>query len=326
MAHLTCTVEHWPIAGSFAIARGAKTEAIVVIVTLTDGGFAGRGEAVPYGRYGETVASVCAEIDGVKSRVEYQPSRTALAGWLSAGAARNAIDCALWDLECKKSGERAWTRAGVAAPKAAATAFTISLASPETMFEKAVAASHRPLLKIKLGTADDMARLDAVRSGAPDSQIIVDANEGWSLADLQILMPELVAKRVTLIEQPLAAGADGCLKGFASPIPLCADESAHVTADVAGLADRYQAINIKLDKCGGLTEALTLAEAVQAAGLDVMIGCMVGTSLAMAPALLLAPMARYVDLDGPLLLAADRANGLKYDGSLVHPPSASLWG
>jgi L-Ala-D/L-Glu epimerase len=324
MLDLACAVEHWPIAGTFTIARGAKTEAVVVVVTLSDGSHTGRGEAVPYARYGETAESVCAQIalaTGTKNL-----SRATLPGILPAGAARNALDCALWDIDCKSTGTHAWKLAGVPAPIAVETAYTISLATPDIMFEKAQGVAHRRLLKIKLGTADDIARLEAVRSGAPAAKIIVDANEGWTLADLDAVMPALVSNRVVLIEQPLPAGDDMALQGYTSPIPLCADESAHVTADVAGLAGRYQAINIKLDKCGGLTEALKMATAVDAAGLDIMIGCMVGTSLAMAPAMLIAGRARYVDLDGPLLLANDRANGLKFEGSLVHPATAALWG
>jgi L-Ala-D/L-Glu epimerase len=326
MLELSYVVEHWPIAGTFTIARGAKTEAVVVVVTVTDGIHTGRGEAVPYARYGETIDSVMAQISAVAPVVTDNFLHDDLTTLMPAGAARNAVDCALWDFACKSAGARAWALAGISAPTAVDTAYTISLAAPDVMFEKAQAAAHRNLLKIKLGTADDVARLEAVRHGAPNTKIIVDANEGWSLADLDAVMPALVQNGVVLIEQPLPAGADSALEAYNSPIPLCADESAHVTADVAILATKYQAINIKLDKCGGLTEALKMATAVEAAGLDIMIGCMVGTSLAMAPAMLIANRARYVDLDGPLLLAQDRENGLKFEGSLVHPPTMALWG
>jgi L-Ala-D/L-Glu epimerase len=326
MASISFSVEHWPIAGTFAIARGAKTEAVIVLVTISNGVCNGRGEAVPYARYGETPESVCAQIAGVKNQLEQNPERMLLSQLLPAGAARNALDCALWDLDAKTSGIPVWKLTGVKKPKPVETAYTISLATPDIMFEKALAAAHRPILKIKLGTADDMARLDAVRAGAPAAKIIVDANEGWTIHDLDRIMPQLLNNGVTLIEQPLPADADTLLAGYTSAIPLCADESAHVTDDVARLANRYQFINIKLDKCGGLTEALLMAKSVQAAGLGTMIGCMVGTSLAMAPAMLLTSDAAYVDLDGPLLLAKDRANGLNYEGSLVHPPASDLWG
>lgn len=326
MLDLIWRVERWPIAGTFSIARGSKTEAEVVVVEVSDPTARGRGEAVPYARYGETTQSVCATIEAVKASVGENISRALLLQMLPAGAARNAIDCALWDYEAKKSGQRAWEIAGLAPPKPVETAYTISLASPEAMHEKAQAASFRPLLKIKLGTPDDLPRLEAVRAGAPAAKIIVDANEGWSLPDLDRLLPSLMDNGVTLIEQPLAAGSDFQLAGIQSPLPLCADESAHTTADIARLANWYQAVNIKLDKTGGLTEAISMSTAAREAGLEVMIGCMVGTSLAMAPALLLAGDARYVDLDGPLLLAKDRPEGLNFDASLVHPPSRDLWG
>ncbi len=326
MAELVCRVEHWPIAGAFTIARGAKTEAVVVVVEITTDAAHGRGEAVPYARYGETPESVCAEINAIKRQLEQNPSRELLSRILPAGAARNAVDCALWDYAAKTSGQRVWEIAGLAAPVAVETAYTISLASPDVMFEKAQSASFRPLLKIKLGTPDDLPRLHAVRAGAPDAKIIVDANEGWSLPDLEKLMPQLVASGVALIEQPLKSDSDSLLRGFQSPIPLCADESAHTSHDISRLTPLYQAVNIKLDKTGGLTEAIAMKAAARTAGLDIMIGCMVGTSLAMAPALLLAGAARYIDLDGPLLLAKDRPEGLKFEASLVHPPSRLLWG
>ncbi len=326
MADMSWRVERWPIAGSFTIARGSKTEAIVVVVEISSNGFVGRGECVPYARYGETIESVCAAIDSIKSRIERAPSRAILQTLLPAGAARNALDCALWDLEAKSTSRRAWEIAGQAAPSPVITAFTISLADPDTMFVRATEAAHRPLLKIKLGTPDDLPRLAAVRAGAPNAQIIIDANEGWSADDLEKLLPHLMTQNVALIEQPLPADADGALRHIHSPIPICADESAHVTADIPRLASLYSAVNIKLDKAGGLTEALGMADAARCAGMDIMVGCMVGTSLAMAPALLLCDGARYIDLDGPLLLAKDRTEGLNYEASVVHPPHVNLWG
>jgi L-Ala-D/L-Glu epimerase len=326
MVEINYRVEHWRIAGTFTIARGAKTEAVVVVAEITDGDIVARGESVPYGRYDESIASVCAEMDAILPALRQTPTREALSQLLHAGAARNALDCALWDYEAKKSGKRVWELAQLPEPVPVQTAYTISLSDPDTMFAKASAESHRPLLKVKLGTPDDLPRLKAVRAGAPNAQIIVDANEGWTRADLEKLLPQLVDNGVCLIEQPLKAGADAELADLRSPIPLCADESAHQSGDIARLAAFYQAVNIKLDKTGGLTEALLMAQAARHASLDIMIGCMVGTSLSMAPALLLTGYARYVDLDGPLLLEKDRPEGLKYEGSLVHPPSKSLWG
>jgi L-Ala-D/L-Glu epimerase len=326
MTDISCRAEHWPIAGAFTIARGSKTEAVVVVAEISSDGVTGRGESVPYARYGETPDSVIAQINSIIPKLEANLTRDALTQLLPSGAARNALDCALWDVEAKKAGRRAWEIAGMAAPHPVETAYTISLSDPDTMFAKAQAEQHRPLLKIKLGTPDDLPRLEAVRAGAPASRIIVDANEGWTLAHLEKLLPRLHENRVVLIEQPLPAGKDSDLAHLRSPVPLCADESAHTSEDITKLAPLYQAVNIKLDKTGGLTEALKMADAAHGAGLEIMIGCMVGTSLAMAPALLLTQQARYVDLDGPLLLAKDRPEGLIYRGSLVHPPLAELWG
>jgi L-Ala-D/L-Glu epimerase len=321
------SVQHFPIAGRFAISRGAKTEAAVVLATLTAQDVVGRGECVPYARYGESLDSVCAQLNSVTTALESADLlRLDARTLLPAGAARNALDCALLDWRAKKQKTSVTALLSLTPPPPVTTAYTISLGTPDEMRSSAAKAAQRPLLKIKLGTPDDINRLKAVRDGAPDSTLIVDANEGWSIADLERLLPILAAEKVALIEQPLPADADATLKGFGSPVPICADESMHSAKDVAALADRYQAINIKLDKCGGLTEALAAVRAAQAAHLKIMIGCMVGSSLAMAPAVLLTPFADYVDLDGPLLLATDRSPGLRYEGSMLYAPEPSLWG
>ncbi|MCR9126397.1 MAG: dipeptide epimerase [Rhodobacteraceae bacterium] len=310
------------LAQVFTISRGSRSEAQVLTVRLTDGDRRGWGECVPYARYGETLTSVEAQIVGLPERFD----RETLAGLLPAGAARNAVDCALWDMEAKAAGCRVWDLAGLEAPGPEVTAYTLSLDTPEKMEAQAAAHSHRPLLKIKLGTADDMPRLEAVRRGAPDARIIVDANEGWSAEVYADLAPHLVRLGVALVEQPLPAGADDALIGMERPVPVCADESCHDRASLAGLAGKYDVVNIKLDKTGGLTEALALRAAALAAGYGIMVGCMVGSSLAMAPAVLVAQGAMVTDLDGPLLLAEDRAEALTFDAAGVHPPTAALWG
>ena len=319
---LTVTEERFPLAEVFTISRGSKTEAAVLTVAVEAGGVTGRGECVPYARYGETLESVAAEIAALPASF----TRAELQGLLPAGAARNAVDCALWDLEAKQAGRRAWELAGLARPGPEITAYTLSLGSPEAMRAKAAEHAHRPLLKIKLGTPDDMARLEAVRAGAPKSKIIVDANEGWSPQVYADLAPHLVRLGVALVEQPLPAGDDDALIGMARPVPVCADESCHDRASLAELTGKYDAINIKLDKTGGLTEALALKRDAEAAGYDIMVGCMVGSSLAMAPAVLVAQGALVTDLDGPLLLARDRAHPLAFDAAGVHPPEPALWG
>jgi L-alanine-DL-glutamate epimerase-like enolase superfamily enzyme len=316
------TVETWPIAGSFVISRGAKREATVVVARVSDGAHVGRGEACPYTRYGETVEGVRGAIAGIGTVT----SRAELAERLPAGAARNAVDCALWDWEAKRAGASAAQLAGVPAPRAVTTAFTISLGAPEEMAAKAAAARSMPLLKLKLGGAGDAERMRHVRAACPDTRLIVDANEAWTPSGLPELMAVAAETRIELIEQPLTAGADAALAQVERRVPVCADESLHTRAGLGELAGRYDAVNIKLDKAGGLTEALALAAAARSAGLLIMVGCMVATSLAMAPALLLAQTADWVDLDGPLLLARDREPGLRYDGALVHPPSPGLWG
>jgi L-alanine-DL-glutamate epimerase-like enolase superfamily enzyme len=312
----------FPLAQVFRISRGARTEAEVLTVSVKRDGITGRGECVPYARYGESLESVEAEIRSIPADI----SRADLQQALPAGAARNAVDCALWDLEAKQAGKRVWELAGLPAPLPEITAYTLSLDTPEAMEAQAAKNAFRPLLKIKLGTPDDMPRLEAVRRGAPQSRIIVDANEGWSAEVYADLAPHLLRLGVDLVEQPLPAGDDAALIGMERPIPVCADESCHDRASLADLAGKYDVVNIKLDKTGGLTEALALRDAALAAGYKVMVGCMVGSSLAMAPAQLVAQGAMVTDLDGPLLLAQDRAHGLKFDGAGVHPPEAALWG
>ena len=319
---ITVTSETFRLAQVFTISRGSRTKARVLTVRVSDGFVSGWGECVPYARYGETLESVTAEIDGLKGPV----TRDALYDLLPAGAARNAVDCALWDLEAKKAGARVWELAGLPEPGPEITAYTLSLDTPEKMQAQAAENAFRPLLKIKLGTPDDMPRLEAVRAGAPNATIIVDANEGWSAEVYADLAPHLVRLGVALVEQPLPAGDDDALIGMERPVPVCADESAHDRASLAALKGKYDVVNIKLDKTGGLTEALALKRAALAAGYRVMVGCMVGSSLAMAPATLVAQGVMVTDLDGPLLLAEDREHALTFDESGVHPPSAELWG
>ncbi len=318
--------ESWPIAGRFTIARGSRTEAKVLVAEISDGVHTGRGECVPYARYGETVESVATAMEGLAPHVRDGLQRPDLQPLIRPGAARNAIDCALWDFDAKAAGKRAWDIAGLPAPDPVTTAFTISLGTPDEMAAAAEAASGRPLLKIKLGAPGDAARLAAVRRAAPDSELVVDANEGWSAANLDENIRACADAGVTLIEQPLPAADDFPLKAVDRAVAICADESVHDRAGLAALRDRYDAVNIKLDKTGGLTEALAMIEEAERLGFGVMVGCMVGTSLAMAPALLLAGQARYIDLDGPLLLARDRPDGLRYEGSTVYPPGRTLWG
>jgi L-alanine-DL-glutamate epimerase-like enolase superfamily enzyme len=323
---LSVRIERWPIAGAFTISRGSKAEATVVVAHITDGDAAGRGECVPYARYGETPEGVAAAIMRLEPEIAGGIGRAGLAQALPPGAARNALDCALWDLEAKRSGRAVHALAGLPAPRPLVTAYTISLASPDTMADAAAAAAARPLLKIKLGQAGDPARIAAVRRAAPRSELIVDANEGWRADNLAENLSACAAAGVTLIEQPLPAGDDAALAEVAHPVPICADESVHDRASLPMLVGKYDAINIKLDKTGGLTEALALADAAERMGFALMVGCMVSTSLSIAPALLVAQRARIVDLDGPILLAGDRADGLRYDGSIVHPPERNLWG
>ncbi|WP_420012592.1 N-acetyl-D-Glu racemase DgcA [Tateyamaria sp.] len=316
------TRDVFKLAQVFTISRGSRTEAQVLTVTVSDGLHRGWGECVPYARYGETLDSVTDQISALPADV----TRAALYDLLPAGAGRNAVDCALWDLEAKRAGVRAWDLAGLSAPGPEVTAYTLSLDAPEALRAQAAEHAFRPLLKIKLGTPDDMPRLEAVRAGAPKSRIIIDANEGWSADVYADLAPHLVRLGVDLVEQPLPAGEDDALIGMDRPVPVCADESCHDRASLPQLAGKYDVVNIKLDKTGGLTEALALRQAALAEGYGIMVGCMVGSSLAMAPATLVAQGAGGVDLDGPLLLAEDRKTPLLFDDDGVHPPSEELWG
>ena len=323
--NLEATIERFPIAGVFTISRGSKTEAEVVTCTIRAGGLIGRGECVPYRRYGETIEGVLEDVRSVSEAIFEGADRAGLQRILKPGAARNAVDCALWDLEAKQAGRSVSALLGIT-PRPLTTAFTLSLGEPEAMAAEAARNAHRPLLKVKLGTANDEARMHAVRLAAPQSAIIIDANEGWTEDNLERHLQIAEELRIALIEQPLPAGRDEALARVHRVVPVCADESVHATEDLEALRDRYDAVNIKLDKTGGLTEGLRMKAEAKRLGFQVMVGCMVGTSLAMAPAVLLAQDVEYADLDGPLLLARDRQPGLRYEGSTVFPPAADLWG
>lgn len=323
---LTISVERFDLAAPFVISRGAKSVAEVVMVTLEEGLFRGRGECVPYGRFGESVEGVVAALEGLRGAMEAGVVREALQGMMPAGAARNALDCALWDLEAKRLGLRAHELAGLHRMAPVVTAFTLSVGPPQAMAAQAALHADKPLLKLKLGGVGDEARLAAVRAAAPHSDLIVDANEAWRPDDLPRLFAACEAAGVLLIEQPLPQGHDAALIQRPRTIPVCADESIHDRAGLAALRERYDLINIKLDKTGGLTEALLLADAAERLGFGLFLGCMVGTSLAMAPALLLAPRCRFVDLDGPLLLARDRSPHLIYEDCVIQPPGPEVWG
>jgi L-alanine-DL-glutamate epimerase-like enolase superfamily enzyme len=324
---LRVATETWPIAGAFTISRGSKTEAQVVVVELDDGRHRGRGECVPYPRYDETAGKVTAQIHEIAAQLKAGARRAELQRMMPAGAARNAVDCALWDLDAKTRAVPVHQLAGLPVPpRPLITALTISLNSPETMAAAAAQACARRLLKVKLGGDGDGDRIRAVRRAAPDAELIVDANEAWSAENLAENLAACADAGVTLVEQPLPAGADDALGTIARPIPVCADESVHDRASLATLVGKYDAVNVKLDKTGGLTEALALAAEAERLGFAVMVGCMVCTSLSIAPAMLVAQRARVVDLDGPLLLARDRPHGLRYEDSLVHPATPDLWG
>lgn len=323
---LTVRAECWPIRGAFTIARGSKREAAVVVAEIGDRAHMGRGECVPYPRYGESVDGVIAAIEGAREALAQGLDRASLATLLPPGAARNAIDCALWDLEAKRAGRCASHLAGISRLHAVPTAFTISLAAPETMAKQAATARGFPLLKVKLGGDGDADRLMAVRAALPEARLIADANEAWQPHETESLLAMAARLGVELIEQPLPAGDDAMLAEIDRPVPVCADESVHDRASLAALKGRYDAVNIKLDKTGGLTEALETANEARDMGLKIMVGSMVATSLAMAPALLVAQDADWVDLDGPLLLERDREPGLEYETGMILPPSPELWG
>ena len=318
---ITVQPETFQLAQVFTISRGSRSQAEVLTVRIEKDGLIGWGECVPYARYGESLASVTEQIEALGDI-----SHGELAEALPAGAARNALDCAFWDLKAKTSGVPVAQRIGLQKLQPQITAYTLSLDSPEAMERQAKLNAHRPLLKIKLGTPDDMPRLEAVRRGAPKARIIVDANEGWSAEVYSDLAPHLLRLGVELVEQPLPASEDDALLGLARPLPICADESCHDRSSLPHMRGKYDYANIKLDKTGGLTEALALRDAALEAGFGLMVGCMVGSSLAMAPAVLLAQAAQFTDLDGPLLLAEDRDHALKFDADGVHPPVAAWWG
>lgn len=326
MIEMQARAEVWPLAGTFTIARGSRTEAHVVSVRLSRDGAMGWGECVPYARYGETPENVLAALESVRPAVEADIDVVQAQNILPAGAARNALDCALWDLAAKRAAQPVWRLAGLSEPKPVVTAFTISLDTPEAMANAARAAAGRPLLKVKIGGSNDLDRVRAVAGARPDARLIVDANEALEPRSLPALLEAARGMRVEVIEQPFPADADGQLTGVAAPVALCADESFHTSADIERLVTHYDAVNIKLDKTGGLTEALKAAREAKAAGLRIMAGCMVGTSLVTAPAVLLAQLADWADLDGPLLLARDRVPGLAYEGSTLHPAPTALWG
>ena len=314
--------ESWPLASPFVIARWAKLEANVIVAIVSDGRMTGRGEAVPYARYGETVEASLAALRALPGPID----RSRLPDLLAPGAARNALDCALWDLEAKQAGKRAWALAGLSAPRPALTCYTLSLAAPEAMAAAARAVPNLKLLKLKLGGAGDPERMAAIRAARPDARLVADANEAWTAEMLAPFLDAAARSGLELIEQPLPEGADEMLAHVPHPVPICADESAHTSADLDRLASRYDAVNIKLDKTGGLSEALAMARSAKARGLKIMVGSMVATSLAAAPALLLANDADWVDLDGPLLLARDREPGLAIEDGVISPPAPELWG
>jgi L-alanine-DL-glutamate epimerase-like enolase superfamily enzyme len=326
MTELVVRAESWPIRGRFTISRGAKTAADVVLVELDTGDCKGYGECVPYARYGESPGSVIEQIESLRQDIQGGMDRTQLQQQLPPGAARNALDCAFWDLQAKMSRQRVWELLKLPPMQPLTTAYTLSLDSSENMHKAALEHADRPLLKLKLAGEGDIARVRGVRKGAPDARLIVDANEGWDVGIYRQMVPEMLQLGVEMIEQPLPAADDQALRSLHRPIPVCADESCHDSGSLKNIVDRYDMINIKLDKTGGLTEALQLRKAAEAEGMQVMVGCMLATSLAMAPAAVLAQGAAIVDLDGPLLLERDRLPGLRFDRSLVYPPPRELWG
>jgi L-alanine-DL-glutamate epimerase-like enolase superfamily enzyme len=320
-------IEAWPLAGAFSISRGTRKVSDVLMVEVNDGNYVGRGECFPYARYGEDTESVQKQLNSVRSEIEDGLDRQALLNVLAPGAARNAVDCALWDLEAKRAGTRVWDLAGLPAPEPVTTVYTLGVDEPAIMGERARENSDRPRLKLKMtGDGADLERVRNIHKNAPNARLVVDANEGWSIEQYLEYAPQFKDLGVEMIEQPLPSTYDEQLRGVERPIPVCADESCHDSATLPALVGKYDMINIKLDKTGGLTEALNLRDAALKQGLSIMVGCMIGTSLAMAPGILVAQEAAMVDLDGPLLLAEDRAPGLSFTGSIIHPPEPRLWG
>lgn len=326
MLKLKVSAQSFPIAGTFTISRGSKTAAEVVVVELEAGVHKGWGEAVPYARYHETVPQCVAALEAARDKIANGLARTDLAALGLPMAAQNALDCALWDLQAKQTGKTVWDLAGLSQPQPKATAYTLSLDTPALMAESARKSAHMPLLKLKLGRAGDEERLAAIRAAAPDARLIVDANEGWNATTIEHMLACCKSHGVELVEQPLPQNQDDALLHIKSEVLICADESAHDASSLPGLKGKYDAVNIKLDKTGGLTRALEMAREAKAQDFKIMVGCMLATSLAMAPAFLVAQMADYVDLDGPLLLANDRTPGIKYVKGLMHPAPAALWG
>ena len=324
---LNIHTEAWPLAGAFRISRGTRRVSDVLMVEVNDGNYVGRGECFPYARYGEDIDSVQKQLNSVRSEIEHGLDRQALLNVLAPGAARNAVDCALWDLEAKRAGLRVWDLANLPAPEPVTTVYTLGVDEPAIMGERARENSDRPRLKLKMtGDGADLERVRNIHKNAPNARLVVDANEGWSIEQYLEYAPQFKELGVEMIEQPLPSTDDEQLSGVDRPIPVCADESCHDRATLPALVGKYDMINIKLDKTGGLTEALNLRDAALKQGLSIMVGCMIGTSLAMAPGILVAQAATIVDLDGPLLLAEDRNPGLSFTGSIIHPPEPRLWG
>ena len=324
---LNIHTEAWPLAGAFRISRGTRKVSDVLMVEVNDGNYVGRGECFPYARYGEDIDSVQKQLNSVRSEIEHGLDRQALLNVLAPGAARNAVDCALWDLEAKRAGVRVWDLADLPAPEPVTTVYTLGVDEPAIMGERARENSDRPRLKLKMtGDGADLERVRNIHKNAPNARLVVDANEGWSIEQYLEYAPQFKELGVEMIEQPLPSTDDEQLRGVDRSIPVCADESCHDRATLPALVGKYDMINIKLDKTGGLTEALNLRDAALKQGLSIMVGCMIGTSLAMAPGILVAQEAAIVDLDGPLLLAEDRAPGLRFTGSIIHPPETRLWG
>ncbi len=326
MRRLDVRGERWPLAQAFTISRGTKTSADVVVCTLEQDEFTGRGESMPYPRYGESVEQVVAQLEALRPLIEAGLERADLPQHLPAGSARNALDCALWDLEAKRRGRPVYELAELTAPQPVQTAYTLSLDTVDNMGRAAATNAWRPLLKIKLAGQGDLERVEAIRQSAPDATLIVDANEGWKRDEVEPFAAALAERGVALVEQPLPVGQDDALSQMVHPLPFCADESCHTADDIPALVGRYEYVNIKLDKTGGLTEAIALWRRARQLNMGIMVGCMVATSLSMAPAALLATEAEFVDLDGPLLLREDRQPGLRYEGSMLYPPTADLWG